>query len=264
MAENQSNKNRPLFSSNRWLLPTVILAIFALSFLFIDVFAVYALRSNSDAMSTIIEYENWANNRFSAELTRLTAAKSQSASLQTQVDTVQAQLASAQAEIKLYQNTYGEIESGDVHPTIGPDGQPITLVSNPAAVNPTFAQLQSFLLADKTDQNTYVPGAYVCADFARDIYNNAEKAGIRAAFVGIRFSGISEGNALNAFMTTDKGLVFIDCTGLEALQAGPADNDKIVNVKIGIDYQPVGLFPVNGQTVKYPDGGTIADVQLDW
>ena len=66
------------------------------------------------------------------------------------------------------------------------------------------------------------------------------------------------------FMTTDKGLVFIDCTGLEALQAGPANNDKIVSVKIGIDYQPVGLFPVNGQSVKYQDGGTIADVQLDW
>jgi hypothetical protein len=65
-------------------------------------------------------------------------------------------------------------------------------------------------------------------------------------------------------MTTDKGLVFIDCTGLEALQAGPVNNDKIVNVKIGIEYQPIGLFPVNGQTVTFADLGTIADVQLDW
>ncbi len=117
---------------------------------------------------------------------------------------------------------------------------------------------------DKTDQNTYVPGAYVCADFARDVYNNAEKADIRTAFVGIKFTGNSEGHALNAFMTTDKGLVFIDCTGLEALQAGPVNNDKIATVKIGIDYQPVGLFPVNGQTVTYADLGTIADVQVDW
>jgi hypothetical protein len=264
MEHNQSKNNHRLFSANRLLLPTVILAILTLSFLFVDVFAVYALRSNSDAMSTIIEYETWANNRFSAELTRLTAAKSQSSSVQAQLDTTQTQLASAQSEIKLYQNTYGEIESGDVHPTLGPDGQPITLVGNPLAVDPTFTQLESFLLADKTDQNTYVPGAYVCANFARDVYNNAEKAGIRAAFVGVEFAGVSEGHALNAFMTTDKGLVFIDCTGLDALQAGPANNDKIVNVKIGIDYQPVGLFPVNGQTVKFPDGGIIADVQLDW
>jgi hypothetical protein len=264
MEHNQSENKRRLFSSNRLLLPLVILASLSFSLLFVDVFAVWALRSNSDSMSTIIEYETWANNRFGAELTRLTAAKSQSASVQTQLDTAQAQLASAQSEIKLYQNTYGEIESGDVHPTVGPDGQPITLVGNPAAVDPTFAQLESFLLADKTDQNTYVPGTYVCANYARDVYNNAEKAGIRAAFVGVEFTGNSEGHALNAFVTTDKGLVFIDCTGLEALQAGPANNDKIVNVKIGIDYQPVGLFPVNGQTVKFPDGGIIADVQLDW
>jgi hypothetical protein len=264
MTENQSNKNRRLFSANRWLLPTVILAIFTLSLLFIDVFAVWALRSNSDSMSTIIDYETWANNRFNSELNRVTEANSQISSVQTQLSTVQSQLASAQAEIKLYQNTYGEIESGDVHPTLGPDGQPITLVSNPAAVDPTFARLENFLLADKTDQNTYIPGTYVCANFARDVYNNAEKAGIRAAFVGIEFQGISEGHALNAFMTTDKGLVFIDCTGLEALQAGPANNDKIVSVKIGIDYQPVGLFPVNGQTVKFPDGGIIADMQMDW
>jgi hypothetical protein len=264
MEHNQPENKRRLFSSNRLLLPLVILAVLSFSLLFVDVFAVWALRSNSDSMSTIIEYETWANNRFSAELNRLTAAKSQSASVQTQLDSVQAQLASAQSEIKLYQNTYGEIESGDVHPTVGPDGQPITLVGNPAAVDPTFAQLESFLLADKTDQNTYVPGAYVCANFARDVYNNAEKAGIRAAFVGVEFTGNKEGHALNAFVTTDKGLVFIDCTGLEALQAGPANNDKIVNVKIGIDYQPVGLFPVNGQTVKFPDGGIISDVQLDW
>ena len=119
----------------------------------------------------------------------MTTANNQLSSVQTQLDSTQTQLASAQTEIKLYQNTYGEVESGDVHPTIGPDGQPIILVGNPAATDPTFAQLESFLLSDKTDQNIYIPGAYVCADFARDVYNNAEKAGIRAAFVGIEFTG---------------------------------------------------------------------------
>jgi hypothetical protein len=264
MTHNQSGKNRRVFSNNRLLLPTVILSILVLSILFVDVFAIYALSSYSDALSVVSEYQTWANNRFISELGRFITTNNQLASVQTQLTSTQEQLASAQTEIKLYQNTYGEVESVDVHPTIGPDGQPITLDGNPPATDPTFAQLESFLLSDKTDQNTYVPGAYVCADFARDVYNNAEKAGIRAAFVGIKFAGDSEGHALNAFMTTDKGLVFIDCTGLEALQAGPANNDKIVSVKIGIDYQPVGLFPVNGQSVKYQDGGTIADVQLDW
>jgi hypothetical protein len=65
-------------------------------------------------------------------------------------------------------------------------------------------------------------------------------------------------------MTTDKGLIFIDCIGLEAPPAEPVNNDKIVTVKIGVDYQPVGLFTVNGQTETYADLGTITDVQVDW
>ena len=149
MTQNQTGKNRPLFSTNRLLLPLVILSVLVLSLVFIDVFAVYALRSNSDDLSIISDYLTWSNNRFSSELDRLTTANNQLSSVQTQLDSTQQQLASAQTEIKLYQNTYGEVESGDVHPTIGPDGQPITLVGNPAAADPTFAQLESFLLSDK-------------------------------------------------------------------------------------------------------------------
>jgi hypothetical protein len=52
----------------------------------------------------------------------------------------------------------------------------------------------------------------VCADFAEDVHNNAEAAGIRAGWVGIRFQGTEEGHAINAFETTDKGLIYIDCT----------------------------------------------------
>ena len=100
---------------------------------------------------------------------------------------------------------------------VGGDGEPIELVNNPNATNPSFAKLVAFINRDPTDKYSYIVGppkvAYVCSDFAEDVHNNAEAAGIRAAWVGIDIYGKGNGHAINAFETTDVGLVFIDCTG---------------------------------------------------
>ena len=53
--------------------------------------------------------------------------------------------------------------------------------------NPTYNELMEFLASDKTDSNPYVPGEYVCFDFATEVNNNAEANGLRAAYVRIRF-----------------------------------------------------------------------------
>jgi hypothetical protein len=105
-----------------------------------------------------------------------------------------------------YIYTNGAIECGG-------DGKPIELIDNPNASNCTYAELLAFIDADPTDTNVYLEGSYVCANFAEDVHNNAEAAGIRAAWVGIDLEGEEQGHALNAFETTDKGLVYIDCTG---------------------------------------------------
>lgn len=100
---------------------------------------------------------------------------------------------------------------------VGGDGQPIELINNPDATDPTYAELLAFLKADQTDRYSYILGppknAYICTDFARDVHSNAKAAGIRAAFVAIHIAGADKGHALNAFQTTDRGLVYIDCTG---------------------------------------------------
>ena len=97
------------------------------------------------------------------------------------------------------------------------DGEPIELINNPNATDPTYAELLVFLESDQVDRYSYIVGppelAYVCTDFAGDVHNNAEAAGIRAAFVAVYIAGIDKGHALNAFRTTDMGLVYIDCTG---------------------------------------------------
>ena len=129
----------------------------------------------------------------------------------------------------------GEIECGG-------DGKAIILDNNPAAVDPTFEELIAFIKSDPTDTSEYIADghdAYVCADFAEDVHNNAESAGIRAAWVGITFENTADGHAINAFETTDKGLVYIDCTsgGRTHDENGAVTSwDTIAYVQIGSKY----------------------------
>jgi hypothetical protein len=136
-------------------------------------------------------------------------------------------------------------------------GSPIRLVENPAARDPTWAQLVAFVATDQTDTHAYVeeePGGYMCAEFARDVHNNAEKAGIRAGFVALSFAGESVGHALDAFETTDRGLVYIDCTGGRMYADMPdavitrncmflqtQTHDTVAYIEVG---QPYGRIPI--------------------
>jgi len=96
-------------------------------------------------------------------------------------------------------------------------GPSIQLVNNPKATDPTWAQLVAFLRSDSTDLKPYSVISFPCGAFAEEVHNNAEASGIKAAWVSVDFT-VGEGHALNAFMTTDKGLVFIDCTGKDFLR----------------------------------------------
>jgi len=77
--------------------------------------------------------------------------------------------------------------------------------------DPTYAEAVAFVKADKTDENEYVMdtyGVYVCSHFAMDVCNSAAEAGLRCAFVELRYP--DGGHALIAFATTDEGLVYFD------------------------------------------------------
>jgi len=129
---------------------------------------------------------------------------------------------------------------------IGADGHMITLKNNPEAMNHSWEELKSFLLKDKTDEIPYDYDSFVCADFAERLHNNAEAAGIRAAYVAIQLGPSPEfprvgGHALNAFETTDRGLVYIDCTGSSNRE--DINRDTIVNVEVGKEYIPQSIFP---------------------
>lgn len=117
----------------------------------------------------------------------------------------------------------------------------VVLNDNPSATNPTWSQLMAFLSQDKTETHTYIKNVYDCSQFSRDIHNNAEAAGIRAAEVAIDFSNEIDGHALNAFLTTDYGLVYVDCTEAP---------DKIARVKAEKVYRAVETYYITATNIR--------------
>lgn len=69
--------------------------------------------------------------------------------------------------------------------------------------DPTFLELAMFLARDTTDSLPYISENFTCLDYAVTLNNNAEKAGIRCAFVTVYLSGLN--HAIVAFDTTDGG-----------------------------------------------------------
>jgi len=113
----------------------------------------------------------------------------------------------------------------------------------------------------------------ICADFAERLHNEAEMAGIRCAYVSLDMIGYTDpynlgiesdaGHACNAFETTDRGLVYIDCTGTSN-SYGPANQDMIVDVKVGEQYNPQYLFPSGGWYVPSDVMGTVTSIFITW
>lgn len=145
-------------------------------------------------------------------------------------------------------------------------GERIDLINNSDATDPTWQQLKTFLLTDITDEKDYSLFSFPCGAFAEEVHNNAEAAGIRAAWVCVDFESDSEGHALNAFNTVDKGLVYVDCTGRDVLAPlllaplpgvehktfGEAESwDKIVYVEIGEEYGSISLEVASSPPYSY-------------
>ncbi|MBA7574108.1 Chaperone protein DnaJ [subsurface metagenome] len=197
-------------------------------------------------------------------------------------------------------NVIGDYYLGLVYSREGPStgnecyGEFIVLINNGNAVNPSYSQLITFLQQDITDQFPYqdtffIPGFYyppaenyidleyirdiingvaqpsdprVCADFAERLHNEAEMAGIRCAYVEIEFAGDDYGHALNAFQTTDRGLIYIDDTGIEGY--GPSNCDTTVDVQVGQQYIPISLFPEPGWDTTWGSMGIVTDILITW
>lgn len=137
---------------------------------------------------------------------------------------------------------------------VGADEQRIALVNNDQAENPTYAQLLTFLKTDTTDKRRYT-STYKCGDFAETLHNNAERAGYKAGWVTLY--GIN--HVCNVFQTSDKGLVYIDCTGV------PSGSNSCYDTKVSVGtrkaYKRVPLFCSN---VYFGSMGTVKSYKIYW
>ncbi len=178
-----------------------------------------------------------AKNELSDTKRELANTKNELSSTADQLTSTKSELASTQQELDITQETLSGLgitlfesnECTDVH-----------LVDNSGAMNPTWAELKAFLAKDKTDKNTYVRNVYDCSQFSRDVHNNAEAAGIRSAEIQVWWSNSKTGHALNAFLTTDYGLVYVDCIG----------RDLGTRVKVGKVYRGVNIQSIKPANIR--------------
>lgn len=177
--------------------------------------------------------------------------------------------AKADKTIQLYKDTFGTVNEG-TDPSYISGNRPIKLLSNPNATDPTWDQLKAFLLRDTTDQTPYKDGIYECGNYANDLYNNAQNSGIRCAFVVLRLGASL--HAINAFKTTDKGLVYIDDTGIGIPAVHPLgstgntmpNNDKLAQLKPGSDLYESFIFPdlSKGWTIETRE--SVSNIEIYW
>jgi len=129
-------------------------------------------------------------------------------------------------------------------------GSEVCLVNYKNATDPTWDELIAFLHSDDTDEQLYIEDSFVCADFTEMVHNNAEASGIKAAYVGVDFVE-GEGHALTAFNTTDKGLVYVDCTSgfsspviaelTDSEERRACEHDKIAYLVEGNEYGVISM-----------------------
>lgn len=104
-------------------------------------------------------------------------------------------------------------------------------------INIGWVELKQFLAADNADSLTYIEGSFDCSGFAITLRDNATSCGIRCAYVEIEFF-TGNGHALNAFETTDMGLIYID----------NIDADQVAYVETG---KPYGVISLDGVKSRY-------------
>lgn len=139
-----------------------------------------------------------------------------------------------------------------VHPGnyVGSDGEEINLINNGSAVDPTYAQVIDFTLSDPTSEMIYTSN-FQCGDFAEMYHNNAEAAGYNCSWVSAHFKDGGAEHACNAFNTTDRGMVFVDCV----------NGDTCVNLQAGSQYTP---RPIQDNGFIYDSLGIVSYYLVYW
>ncbi len=204
-----------------------------------------------------------AQKELSSTKISLYQTQSSLSTTQSSLTKVQKELDSTVDTLNLYKNTWGSAVASGINPPFAASGNiysKVSLTNNVTSNNTDIRSLKNFIFQDKTDEKEYITGIYMCGEFAREVHNNAEKQGIRCAWIAIKLDN-GKYHALNAFETTDQGLIFIDCTGRTKVMEGPRNQDTVAEVKKGQVYKPIFMFSTDWQCGEM---GLIEDVEVYW
>lgn len=106
--------------------------------------------------------------------------------------------------------------------------------------DPSWEELKRFIALDRTDEYDYIVNEFDCEGFSISLRDNAWRRGFRCAYVAIGLGDQSAGHTLNAFQTTDRGLVYVDCTS----------HDTIAYVEVGRTYGTITVESVKSSLVS--------------
>jgi myosin heavy subunit len=209
------------------------------------------LLSTSNQLSAANSQLASTQTQLAAAQTQLTSTQTQLTSTQSQLSDTQSQLASSMQQLTDYKKTMQAlgitVHSSNTAWTF--NGLQWIHNDNSQAANPTWNQLLAFITQDKTDQNPYNLQTFNCVNYSTTVYNNAEKLNIEAAMVTLNLKSSQIGHAINAFITSDYGLVYVDCTG----------TDTIARVEAGKIYRAVpsgSILPANVRNDSWWDALT--------
>jgi hypothetical protein len=185
------------------------------------------LGSTKDILTSTRTVLDTTNQTLASKLVELNNATAQLTTTQKSLATLQASASTAEQKLATAQDT---LKGLGITLSASYECYDVRLTDNATAHDPTLQELKAFLAKDKTENHVYIENTYDCSQFSQAVHNNAEAAGLRAAEVQVAFKNEMAGHALDAFLTTDAGLVYVDCTEAP---------DKIAYLITGKEYKAV-------------------------
>ncbi|HEY93422.1 MAG TPA: hypothetical protein G4O15_00595 [Dehalococcoidia bacterium] len=222
------------------------------------------LLDTQESLDESIQANIELEQQYNSTVSRLNSVESSLKAEQSRTSQFEEDIANLEAELQLYYDM-GIIVKSDMVPPYRASTRPqYDLVNNPEATNVSYIDLRNFLFEDDTDKIPYLVDEYMCGEFAETLHNNAEESGIKAAFVGIHFKDGSTAHAFNAFITTDRGLMYIDVTGSQPGQARPTHLDRIVSTLEVGKTRSVELLWNDGLWYMIPDSKIVSRIEVYW
>lgn len=112
---------------------------------------------------------------------------------------------------------------------------PVVLTENNSAKDPSLSTLLEFLANDTTETHPTIKYQYMCADYARQLHDDAEAAGIRAGIVSIHLP--TTYHAVDYFVVNGTKVIVDDSQG----------SDRYGYAEVGKQYMTANVTDIGAE-----------------